>query len=284
MFRRAEWGVAMARHRTTRLVLISGLLLAFSSVLPLHAQSAPTEQVQVGPPPLHRAEPPEPSASAEELEKRGDELRSSKYYLDAIDYYNAALQKRPNNPILLNKLGISELLLQHYREAKKCFQRALKADRRYADAYNNLGVVEYISKKYGKAVRQYERAIQLNSQSASFFSNLGAAYFSKKEFDKALTAYKQALQLDPEVFDRVSHSGVAAQMSRPEDRAHYDYVLAKLYAQMGDADRSLQCLRRAMEEGYKGIGNVYKDAEFVALRKDPRFTELMATKPPAIPE
>lgn len=273
----------MARHRIASSVLISVLLFLSSVVFPLHAQS-PTEQVQVGPPPLHRAEPPESSASPEELEKRADELRSTKYYLDAIDYYGAALQKKPNDPVLQNKLGISELLLQRYKEAKKHFERAIKADRRYADAYNNLGVIEYITKKYGKAVRQYERAIQLNNQSASFFSNLGAAYFSKKEFEKAVTAYKQALQLDPEVFDRVSHSGVAAQMSRPEDRAHYDYVLAKLYAQMGDKDRSLQCLRRAMEEGYKGIGNVYKDAEFAGLRKDPRFTELMAAKPPAIPE
>jgi len=46
----------------------------------------------------------------------------------------------------------------------------------------------------------------------------------------------------------------------------------------------LQCLRKAMEQGYKDINMVYKDAEFSVLRKDPRFAELMATKPPAIPE
>ncbi len=50
------------------------------------------------------------------------------------------------------------------------------------------------------------------------------------------------------------------------------------------ADRSLQYLRRALEEGYKGIDNVYKDPEFAGLRNDARFTELMAARPPAIPE
>ena len=60
--------------------------------------------------------------------------------------------------------------------------------------------------------------------------------------------------------------------------------MAKLYAKMGATDRCLEHLRRALEEGYKGIGDVYKDAEFAELRKDPRFAELMAARPPAIPE
>ena len=71
-------------------------------------------------------------------------------------------------------------------------------------------------------------------------------------------------------------------MSSPGDRAHFYYVLARLYAKAGVSDRSLQYLRRAMEEGYKGINSVYKDAEFAGVRKDPRFNELMAQRPPAI--
>src|SRR5437588_136766 len=105
----------------------------------------------------------------------------------------------------------------------------------------------------------------------------GAPSVCKNEFEKAIVAYNHAVQLDPEILERTSASGVTAQMSSPEDRAHYDYVVAKMYAKLGIADRSLQYLRKAMEEGYKGINNVFKDAEFAALRKDHRFTELMAS-------
>src|SRR2546428_468378 len=126
--------------------------------------------------------------------------------------------------------------------------------------------------------------LELSPESASFYSTLGAAYFARKEFEHASEAYTKAVQLDPEIFEHTSHTGIAAQMASPQDRAHYDYVLAKLYAKIGDSDHSLQYLRKAMEDGYKGVTEVYSDPEFAELRKDARFADLMKAKPPAIPE
>src|SRR5271155_1560340 len=79
-------------------------LLSAPLVLPLQAQNA--EQVEVGPPPLHRAEPPAPGATPEELEQRGDELKQEKNFLDAVDYYQAALKVDPGNASVFNKIGI----------------------------------------------------------------------------------------------------------------------------------------------------------------------------------
>jgi tetratricopeptide (TPR) repeat protein len=247
------------------------------------AQAAPSDQVQVGPP-VRRIEPPSPTATANELETRGDELRAEKAYLDSLDYFRAALVKNPKSPQIYNKMGIVQLQTYHLNDAKKCFERAIKLNKLHSDAYNNLGVVHYEQKKYGKAIKLYTKAINLDENAASYFSNLGAAYFSKKDFEKATLAYTRAIQLDPDIFERTSRTGVAAQLPSPEDRARYDYVMAKLYARMGSFERSLQYLRKAMEEGYKEIKMVYKDAEFADLRKDPRFSELMAAKPLAIPE
>jgi tetratricopeptide (TPR) repeat protein len=267
----------LSRHRLALLFLLVAL-----PVIPAGAQNS--EQLQVGPPPLRRAEPPAPEASAKQLERSGDELRVEKNFLDAVDYYEAAMKKSPNNATLFNKVGICQLILQRYKDARKSFERAIKADRKYADAYNNLGVVYYQARNYKKAIKEYNKAILLRADAASYYSNRGAAYFGRKKFDKATLDYSKALELDPEIFDRVSRSGVMAQLPSPEDRAHYDYVLAKLYAKQGEAERSLHYLKKAKEEGYKDIKDVYKDNEFTELRKDPRFAELMAAKTPAIPE
>jgi tetratricopeptide (TPR) repeat protein len=259
------------------------ILFLISSTAAL-AQISHSEQVQISPPLVRAIDPPAPDATAAALEQQADQLRAQKLYLDALDYYQAALAKKPNDAHLLNKIGITELLMQRYKDARKAFERAIHYDRTFADAYNNLGVIYYEAKKYRAAVKQYDKAIERDNSSASFFSNLGAAYFSKREFESAVTAYQHALELDPEVFARTSRAGVQAQLPSPEDRARYNYTVAKLYAKMGFSEQSLEYLRRAMEAGYKDLKNVYKDLEFAELRKSPRFTELMASKTPGIPE
>jgi len=246
----------------------------------LHAQ---IELVQVTPPPVRRAEPPAPDATVQELDARGDDLRGQKAYLDALDYYRAAIAKGPSAS-LHNKAGITELELRREKEAIKSFEHAVKMDRQFADALNNLGVAFYLEKKYGKSIKQYQKAIRLRPDVASFYNNLGAAYYGKKEWQEATSAYGRALQLDPDIFERTSRTGVTAQLPSPEDRARFEYLIAKLYAKQGDADHALLYLRRAMEEGYAGINDVYKDSDFDGIRKDNRFAQLMASKPPAIPE
>jgi tetratricopeptide (TPR) repeat protein len=268
------------RRATVTVVGFAFLIALLSSIS--GAQTHPSDHVQVDPL-MRTMGPPPPDASAEQLETTADELRARKAYLEAMDYFRAALAKKPSAQIF-NKMGIVELQTFHLNDAKKDFERSIKLNKKQADALNNLGVVYYEAKKYGKAIKYYNKAIEVRPDMASYFSNLGAALFSKKEFEKAGIAYAEALKLDPDIFERTSRTGVAAQLPSPEDRARYEYLMARLYAKMGRADDSLQCLRKAMEQGYKDIGMVYKDAEFTQLRKDPRFIELMNAKPPAIPE
>lgn len=265
----------------TVILLVLGVAQGQKAQRPLTAEGLKTAATP------RRYEPPSPTAPPKELESHGDEYRSTKAYADAIDYYRMALSKTSDKPaqaVLFNKIGIAELQMQHYKEAQKNFQRASKCQHDYAEAYNNLGAALYLQKKYGKAIDQYKKAIRLRDDDAPFHNNLGTAYFMRKEIPLAVAEYQRAIQLDPDVFERTSQSGISAQLSSPENRAQFNYLLAKMYATAGNFDRSILYLRKAMEDGYKDIGNVYKDQEFAGLRKDPRFDELMKDKPLAIPE
>ena len=265
-------------------VLLALLVVAPVVVIPALAQNPLSSQIQVAPPPFRRSDAPSATATAEELERKGDLLRADKAMLDAIDYFRAALAKKPKDALLVNKIGIVQLQIGRYSEARKTFETAIRFDRTYADAHNNLGVCHYLAKDYGRAIKEYRKAIKLQEESASFHNNLGAVYFAKRDFTKAMSSYARALQLDPDVFEHTSRVGVAAQMSSPEDRAAYFYLLARMYAKSGATERSLSYLRRAMEEGYKDINKVYRDEEFSTIRKDPGFADLMSHKPSAIPD
>jgi len=274
----------MALYPKVPVSLLTACVFALTSVS--WAQVSHADPVQVKPPLLRTIDPPSPDATVSDLEARGDELHGQKLYFDAIDYYRAALRKITGRgqAKILNKICRTQLVMTRWRDGQKSCQQAIKADRNMPDPYNNLGVAYYEEKKYGAAIKQYHKAIELDDSAASFYSNLGAALFSKKDFEKSAEAYRRALELDPDVFERSSRQGVQAQVPRPEDRARYDYTVAKLYARMGYSDRSLEYLRKAMEDGYKDFKNVYKDEEFAELRKDKRFTELMAAKAPGLPE
>ena len=219
------------------------------------------------------------SMTAAQLESQGDTLRAQRDYLEAIRYYKAATQKDARNSMLYNKIGIVELRLGHDDAAETNFQKAVKVNDKNAHALNNLGVVAFSHKNYGKSVKYYKKALAVEETNAVYHSNLGTAWFSENKLDRAMAEYARAIELDPEVFLKSSQTGSIARIASAEDRAKYEFVLAKLYAQRGDFERCFQWLQKAKEDGYNNLKDVYKDAEFAKIRQDPRLAQIVP--PPA---
>jgi tetratricopeptide (TPR) repeat protein len=139
--------------------------------------------------------------------------------------------------------------------------------------------VEYMRKNYGGAAKHFKKAVALDETHSTYHVNLGAAWFSQKKFERAISEYVRALELNPDAFNQESKIGIAAQILSPEERAQYAFSLAKAYAKRGDVDNCLQCLKKAKEEGYRNMANVYKDEEFTHMRDNPRLHEVV---PPPI--
>jgi tetratricopeptide (TPR) repeat protein len=216
-----------------------------------------------------------------ELEKAGDVARAQKNYDLAIQYFQTALRKDRKNAVLYNKLGLTELKKDDLASARLNFEKAVKRNSKYAEAVNNLGAVDYMKRNYGSAAKYFKKAVALNESQATYHVNLGAAWFSQKKMDRAIAEYTRAMELDPDALRQSAKAGVAAQIASPEERAQYQYLLAKAYAKLGDVDGCLQCLKKAKEDGYRNLANVYKDEEFAPLRNNPRLQEVV---PPPTPK
>lgn len=219
------------------------------------------------------------SMTAAELEKAGDVARSQKNYELAIQYFQTALKKDRKNAVLYNKLGLAELKNDDLRSARAHFEKSSKLNSKYVEAVNNIGAIEYMRKNYGGAAKYFKKAVALDEARATYHINLGAAWFSQKKMDRAIAEYTRAMELDPDAFRTETRTGIAAQIASPEERAQYSYLLAKAYAKRGDVEGCLQCLRKAKEEGYRNLANVYRDEDFSRMRENPRLHEVVP--PPA---
>jgi len=146
---------------------------------------------------------------------------------------------------------------------------------KYAEAVNNVGAVDYMRKNYKGAAKYFKKAVALDETHSTYHVNLGAAWFSQKQMDRAIAEYTRAVELDPDALRHDSRTGIAAQIASPEERAQFSYTLAKVYAKRGDVEGCLQCLRKAKEDGYRNLANVYRDEEFSRLRDNPRLQEVV---------
>ena len=209
-------------------------------------------------------------------EERGNLMMARKLYRDAIDFYKPTSDK---NAVMANKTGIAYHMLGDMANAKKYYQRAVKLNPSYAEAFNNLGTAFYAAKSWGNAVKNYRRALQLKPDTAPVWTNLGMAYLHQKKYDEAIGAYQQALRIDPTIFENRGTSGDLVQERTVQEQATFYFTLARAYAKAGDVDRTLRCVRFALEFGFKERKRFLEDPEFAALQDNAEFKELLAMEP-----
>ncbi len=266
-----------------RAVLLALVCIVLSASAIIFAQTPPAAQQAVLP---QKPAPPNAGGSAapgggaiDDIE-RADLFMVRKEYAEAASVYLQLLKTQPNNAILLNKLGIAYHQLTMLDRAKHCYERATKADHNYASAYNNIGTVHYQRRNYSKAINAYRKALQIAPDSPAFYSNLGYAYFGKKDYEHAMIAFHRALELDPQVFERSHGTGTTLQDRSVDDHGLFYFFLAKSFAEMGNAERCAHYLRKALDEGYKGVPSVESDPAFARVVGDPEVQKVLRMAAP----
>jgi tetratricopeptide (TPR) repeat protein len=273
----------MTRHY---LAIPFGSFLLFSFLLPACAQTTPDNSQSQ--PPAATAAPGQPQNVSEEELARLYLIR--KDYAGAQQIFHKLTVEQPKNAVYWNELGITYHDQMQLDPALKYYKKSAKVDPKYADVLNNIGAVYYemgtLKKdrgKYAKAIRYYRKAIDLRGDYASFYLNLGYAEFAHNDYEEAISAFRRALQLDPDAFDSSkSRAGTVIQdRSVAFDRARFYFLLAKSFAESGNAERCLIYLKKAREEGYQDLEkSVNKDASFAKMIKTPAIQEFLVNKPP----
>lgn len=256
--------------RKIRLAVSAGSFLIVLSAFPALAQTDSSSPAQA-------------STTISDNQKLSDEEMGRLYlvrkqYEEAQQIFHKLTVEHPNNALYWNELGIALHSQSNLTGALKCYQKSAKLDKHYADPQNNIGTVYYARKKYPKAIRAYKHAISIKDDSAPFYLNLGMAYFGEKQYEESIAAFRKALQYDPDAFDNAkAHSGTIVQdRSISTDRGKFYFLLAKSFAQSGNAERCALYLKKARDEGYQDMKSVNSDPAFAQVVKDPAIQEVLA--------
>lgn len=214
-------------------------------------------------------------------EMRADILVARKEFAEAAREYEQVLSQDPKNAALLNKIGMAYQQLGDAPRAERFYKKASHADKHFSSAFNNLGTLEYAKGNYGKAIKYYRKALAQGSDRAPIYSNLGYAYCGSKHYPQAMEAFNKALALDPEVFERRGGVGpIVQQRSAPPDPGILHFLLAKSYAEAGDAEHAALYLKMARDDGYKSFLSAKTDPAFARVIKDRRVQDVLRVQPP----
>ena len=156
----------------------------------------------------------------------GDILFRGDRNSEALDYYQAAYNKEPNQAVLL-QLYATHSRLGQYDQAKELMQAWLaenESDLRVRSALSDLFIR---TKDYDRAIGEAEAIIEANPENTAILNNLAWLYGQKGKLTEAVDYAEKAYEAQP--IPAIADT------------------LGWLLFQSGDADRALDLLRSASE-------------------------------------
>ncbi len=130
-------------------------------------------------------------------------------YPEALQQLLIANDMEPDNPLILNNLGLAYFVREKYAEAHQNIARALKLRPSYSDARNNLGRVLIEMGRTDDAIAELERVTKdlTYPSPEKAFANLGLAHMKKEEYQKAKKALAKAIQINREFCEAYNYYG-----------------------------------------------------------------------------
>ena len=221
--------------------------------LPAEVSSTPPPVKAPAPPPVAvRAVPPVPEpVTSFDLDRAGAAAYHKGDFAGALERFEQAVDKNPDDPGAQNDLGQTLVRLGRPREALPHFVRATELNPtawaprfNLANAYGAMG-------EWGRAIPEYQKAGELFPDDYVTTYNLGLAYHKAGEEEPAVKAFERAIELAPgEPTFHLSLGISYEKLNRREDAAKaYEAYLemapeaadaAKIRAHIGDLRKPAQ--------------------------------------------
>ena len=207
--------------------------------------------------------------------------------------FKRAINLNPRYPTAHHWFAMSCLVPQgHLDEALDEMLVAQALDPVSAIIARDVAVVHLYRGDFASALDQCDHAIELNPHFSPAYHTLGLVQEQRQEFDESVAALQRAVALSPQSPRMQSALGrtlalagrrVAADkvMRQLEEMAKRRYVspfeFALLHVALGDVERGLKYLARAVKHRCFELLALTVDPRLSPVRKDPSFTAIVRT-------
>jgi superkiller protein 3 len=127
----------------------------------------------------------------------------------AVDAFQKAIQKDPNDHEAWKKLGNARYNQGRYAEAVSAYEKAIEIKPDFHETWNNLGLAHEHQGRYAEAVSAYENAIEIEPDKHEAWYNLGLAHEHQGRYAEAVSAYENAIEIKPDFHEAWNNLGNA---------------------------------------------------------------------------
>ncbi|WP_167882333.1 tetratricopeptide repeat protein [Leptospira sarikeiensis] len=130
--------------------------------------------------------------------EKADQLIENQDYKSALKILLEYEKKKPEDDILLFKIGFSYFRLEEDKKALSYFEKAIKSNSKVSKYYDYYGASLYFSGNIDEAEKQFLKCVELDPKAQKAMSMLGAVYAEKRQSSKAKSYFLKALEIDPD--------------------------------------------------------------------------------------
>jgi tetratricopeptide (TPR) repeat protein len=204
--------------------------------------------------------------------------------------FQRAIALNPNYPTAHQWYAIFLSSMARHEEAIAEIRRAQALDPLSAIIGMDLARTLYFARRYDQAIEQYHKAVELDPELNALNTWLRLSYEQQGRYDRAIEESFKALArrgASPEVVAAAKKAYAAEgwqgywrkqlEVSTEELRRRPvpPYFMAELHARLGEKEKALEWLEKALERHSDYLVRLKVDPLFDGLRSEPRFIALL---------
>jgi TolB-like protein/DNA-binding winged helix-turn-helix (wHTH) protein/tetratricopeptide (TPR) repeat protein len=209
---------------------------------------------------------------------------------DAEREYRLALQLKPTYEEAHHSYSHYLTLAGRHREALAESLWLLQVDPLSSHMNSHLGLAYLYAGRFDEAVAQFKKTIALDPNYVRVYVHMGLAYESRNMYPEAIAAFRKAVSLAGETIEgkpQLARSLIAGGDTKEglqvvhqlQAAARSRYVssldMAGIYTALGERDKALDLLEKALENRDGGLLSLHQQHAFAPLRGSARLERIL---------